>query len=232
MVVLDNSGSICGKALNVGHQLLIGIKDELEKNPNEVHMIGSDSYKVKQIFGQYDHTNTLTKWNCDGGSTFLWEYIFNTIQKYNTQSIQTMEVIIITDGYDNQSSDKFKGPNGYKEMMKQLDSSKKIPKAFRVFCIVKSDFSSSLNFVSRVFKAFCFKSVSADDSPEYIEKELREFAEIVYQSPTQKEYIKQNALKTLETKLSEEEKSDFTIQKTRNAFGIFLLLSNCFIISL
>merc|ERR1712187_351983 len=62
------------------------------------------------------------KWTTDADATYLWEYIYQTIKDLKGKH----EIIIITDGLDNDSTERFKGPDGFEEIFRRIPQAEKL----------------------------------------------------------------------------------------------------------
>ena len=74
-------------------------------------------------------------WKCEAWTTYMWEYIYKTLcSASESSSATTWDVIIVTDGADNDSPDGFNGPPGFNKMMNQLHERGLRPRV-SVYCI-------------------------------------------------------------------------------------------------
>ncbi|CAB9507430.1 expressed unknown protein [Seminavis robusta] len=120
-LVLDNSGSMFGGALEIGKEEVSLIEDRVERTPTEVHFIGSPSNVKFRFEDNPSVDDILAEWNAQGGGTQLWEYVFNVLLgNKRPPGAEIDEVVIITDGWDNGSKGAFSGIEGFNEMMTQL----------------------------------------------------------------------------------------------------------------
>eukprot|EP00438_Fugacium_kawagutii_P024181 Skav230782 [mRNA] locus=scaffold1473:234833:236494:- [translate_table: standard] len=79
--------------------------------------------------------DVISLWKCDAWTTYMWEYIYKTLLSASeSSSATTWDVIIVTDGADNDSPDAFNGPSGFNEMMNQLHERGLRPRV-SVYCI-------------------------------------------------------------------------------------------------
>jgi len=101
-------------------------------SPTEFHFIGSTSKVMLKFnkdpetgeFAQSDeereiaYEETVSKWQANGGSTHLWEYIWDVLKDAELKA--DSDVYIITDGEDNQSTGEFNGLHGYIALIDSL----------------------------------------------------------------------------------------------------------------
>jgi len=151
LVFLDDSGSMQSlhrfkngtTKLELAKRQLFKIMPRLSRTPTEVHFIRCNPAHAllslgfcapsSRAFGVKDdfiYEDVEEKWKA-GYGTFLWEYIYEVVDKVFAPHI---EVVIITDGYDMHSSAQFAGPQGFDHMMQLLTKANKRPR-FRVLCI-------------------------------------------------------------------------------------------------
>lgn len=71
----------------------------------------------------------LTEWNGEGGRTYLWGYVQDVmrqtdvrsaVEKYWHENNEKTDVLIITDGEDNESSNEYNGKFGFKPLVQWL----------------------------------------------------------------------------------------------------------------
>mmetsp|Transcript_12026 Transcript_12026/g.22719 ORF Transcript_12026/g.22719 Transcript_12026/m.22719 type:complete len:198 (-) Transcript_12026:41-634(-) len=83
--------------------------------------------------------DVVQDWTGSSGGTFLWEYTHDVLKKdVRTGITATDEAVIITDGYDNESSGKFGGIGGYNKLMIELRNSG-LKLRMSVLCIGNED---------------------------------------------------------------------------------------------
>jgi len=138
VVLLDDSFSMNGWKLTSAKEALASIMPRIERTPTEVHFIrsrnGTRGFVSTQIFRHNDTAvtfeNIAKEWKvcC---KTYLWEYAHSVVSSIITPFI---EVVIVTDGDDNDSSEEFNGPQGFNHMMQLLTRAGKQPR-FRVYCV-------------------------------------------------------------------------------------------------
>lgn len=138
VVLLDDSFSMDGWKLHSAKKALASIMPRIERTPTDVHFIrskaGMEGFVSTQVFAHNETSigfeDIARQWKvcC---RTFLWEYAYHIVADIVTPHI---EVVIITDGDDNDSAEHFNGAEGFSHMMDLLLRTGKQPR-FRVFCI-------------------------------------------------------------------------------------------------
>lgn len=126
-VFLDNSHSMSWNGLQEAHAIFAQLDDRFSRNDCSVHFIGCrgmsflfmDFFSGSRLFsdGEVNIPEVLNAWSADGGRTFLWEYMYNQLRVMDAGS---NEVMIITDGCDNDSAGEFNGATGFNAMMTRL----------------------------------------------------------------------------------------------------------------
>jgi hypothetical protein len=114
-VFLDNSGSMSGSRLNKAKNHLKSISGQLYESNTIAYFVGS-KINSRQIVTHHNRINeynldshVLDIWNAQDGSTFLWEFIWKSMKDNDCIDC---EIIIVTDGEDNQSDRSFYGSTG------------------------------------------------------------------------------------------------------------------------
>ncbi|CAF1225547.1 unnamed protein product [Rotaria sordida] len=71
-------------------------------------------------------------WKAQSNRTYLWQFIWKSIESVICIDC---ELVIITDGFDNESDKEFKGPTGFDALMSKLNTrNKPLPRVF-VYCV-------------------------------------------------------------------------------------------------
>lgn len=146
VAVLDDSGSMAGTKHEKGKLALLDIMPRIERTPAEVHFIRQRGQST-QVFSPSDdivYNDIIDHWKC-GHMTHLWEYLHGVLAGIASPKV---EVVIVTDGYDNQSPGEFAGPDGFSHMMRELIKVGKKPR-FRVFCTGNAECTGSGNLYYR-----------------------------------------------------------------------------------
>jgi len=138
VLLIDDSFSMTGWKLESAKAALASIMPRIERTPTDTHFIrsrgGPEGFVSTQIFGQNDSAVTYEDiarhWKACC-LTYLWEYAHGAISAVTSPLI---EVVILTDGEDNDSEGKFHGAEGFSHMMELLLLTGKQPR-FRIYCI-------------------------------------------------------------------------------------------------
>eukprot|EP00411_Alexandrium_monilatum_P086964 CAMPEP_0175710626 /NCGR_PEP_ID=MMETSP0097-20121207/40178_1 /TAXON_ID=311494 /ORGANISM="Alexandrium monilatum, Strain CCMP3105" /LENGTH=454 /DNA_ID=CAMNT_0017018049 /DNA_START=11 /DNA_END=1374 /DNA_ORIENTATION=+ len=77
-------------------------------------LVASSSHMVEL---EHKEAEVMSAWAADASCTFLWEYVFAQVKDLAELE---HEVVIITDGEDNQSSAKFSGLEGFNQLMSRM----------------------------------------------------------------------------------------------------------------
>lgn len=138
VVLLDDSFSMDGWKLHSAKEALGSIMPRIERTPTDIHFIrskqGMEGFVSTQVFA---HNETSISYEGIAKQyrvccrTFLWEYAYHVVADIITPFI---EVVIITDGDDNDSAELFNGAEGFSHMMDLFLRAGKQPR-FRVYCI-------------------------------------------------------------------------------------------------
>jgi Mg-chelatase subunit ChlD len=124
LLVLDSSASMRGWKLSIGKRALYKMFARVERTPTQVHLIGRHPYEYdensKRILDFSDKkaaSKIDQRWDAKASGTYLWEYLYEVLSE---MKVNEPEVVIITDGCDNDSKGKFSGGEGFIEVMNRL----------------------------------------------------------------------------------------------------------------
>ena len=96
------------------------------------------SKESKELFSpSMDFTldDVFNFWTCESWTTYMWKYILDSLLSASaSKAFRTWDVIIVTDGEDNDSPEPFSGPSGFNAMMNSLHASGIRPR-ISVYCI-------------------------------------------------------------------------------------------------
>lgn len=97
-----------------------------------------DSQQSKELFSssvEFTLDDVFRFWECVAWTTYMWEYVYKVLLSASTSNpAKTWDVIIVTDGEDNDSPGAFFGPSGFNEMMNKLHE-RSIRPRISVYCI-------------------------------------------------------------------------------------------------
>jgi len=122
-VFLDGSSSMGGR-MEQAKRVLHDVFPRFVLNPTSIHVIGDAKGRRRSrcIFShmvelEHKEAEVMSAWAADASCTFLWEYVFAQVKDLAELE---HEVVIITDGEDNQSSAKFSGLEGFNQLMSRM----------------------------------------------------------------------------------------------------------------
>jgi len=138
VVLIDDSASMDGWKIESAKAALASVMPRIERTPTDVHFIrsrdGPDGFVSTQLFAYNDtginYEDIAKEWKACC-TTYLWEYTHGVVSGIVSPVI---EVVLLTDGEDNDSPGEFGGPQGFSHMMKLFLVVGKQPR-FRVYCI-------------------------------------------------------------------------------------------------
>lgn len=119
LLFLDDSGSMQGPKLVKAKVAFQKLMPRVERTPTQIHFIRSDGAST-QIFDfkdDFTFEDVADQWKA-GYGTYLWHYTQGVLEKVAYYS--DLEVIIVTDGCDNQSPPAYQGGEGFNVMMEKL----------------------------------------------------------------------------------------------------------------
>lgn len=124
-------------AIEKGKLVLQSLWPRCVETPTSIHLIGSKTGESGEhasqclvqhgdsLDGLNAEAELLDKWSAmvesQRARTYLWQYIHEKTKVYRDLK---HEVVIITDGTDNESSDRFKGLHGFNELLMQFSGGK------------------------------------------------------------------------------------------------------------
>eukprot|EP00434_Breviolum_minutum_P041532 symbB.v1.2.036945.t1/scaffold5337.1/size28304/2 len=118
---------------------------EVSHGPDVKHFQGAVSeVRQKQLVHSFEYGPQSSQQSkelfsssveCVAWTTYMWEYVYKVLLSASTSNpAKTWDVILVTDGEDNDSPDAFFGPSGFNEMMNKLHE-RSIRPRISVYCI-------------------------------------------------------------------------------------------------
>jgi hypothetical protein len=120
--------------------------------PPLVEVLGPRSYRLFDKDADFEIEEVLEQWNMTGLKTYLWQYLLHPLLQ---ESSKEHEVVIITDGHDNDSGGDFHGIAGFNALMQRLkESGRKLPRFIVLFLGADHDNDRSYNGYSSPFNGY------------------------------------------------------------------------------
>lgn len=117
-----------GPNIQKGKQVLGDLFPSFILSPTAIHIIGSVEGPDKSrclyqhvVDSEYKEAEVMDSWTTLARRTFLWQYVYDQVKDF---AQLPHEVVIITDGVDNDSDSCFRGLMGFNEFMRRMDRSK------------------------------------------------------------------------------------------------------------